>query len=177
MSRHVHAPPAQAHPLHGQLHEAGPSDAAAALRARGVRLTAPRRAVLSALAGRADYLTAEEVAALVDDDDVHRATVYRTLELFAETGVVAHRQAPGSAARYHLVSTGAREHLHGHCRGCGAVVVLHPDALDAVAVAAERDTGFVLDVARSSLVGLCAACAAASDAMAVQERDESTVRR
>jgi len=144
--------------LHDHVHASGDPDAVATLRSRGMRLTAPRRAVLDALTGRAEYLTADEVALLVDADDVHRATVYRTLELFAAAGIVSLRQIPGGAARYHLSVGGEREHLHGHCRGCGTVVVLPADALDTALTRIADTAGFELDPAQTTLVGRCADC-------------------
>lgn len=150
---------------HERLHSADAdvedavSAAVAALRRRGQRMTAPRRAVLEVLAAHADLLTADEVAALLEDTGAHRATVYRTLDLLAETGVVSHRHTPGSATRYHLSATGpGQAHLHGHCQRCGAVVVLPRDALDIVGGRLYRESGFMLDVWQSSLTGLCSRC-------------------
>ncbi|MET0811664.1 MAG: transcriptional repressor [Microbacterium sp.] len=146
--------------LHAEASDAAVAAAVEALRARGERVTAPRRAVLAVLAAHAEHLSADEVAALVDGDDVHRATVYRTLEMLTDAGVVSHRHVAGDAARYHLAATGAgSEHLHGHCRECGRVVVLPPDAFDHAVEVLRRDAGFALEVRQSSFVGLCAACA------------------
>jgi len=52
------------------------------LRARGERMTQPRRVVLAVLADHADHLSAEQVVTAVEERDpsVHRSTVYRTLE-------------------------------------------------------------------------------------------------
>src|SRR5688500_7914635 len=63
------------------------------VRSRGGRVTAPRRAVIGALlAGQGEHLTAEDVAARVQDDhpEVHLSTVYRTLEALEELGVASH---------------------------------------------------------------------------------------
>lgn len=149
---------------HAHLHTATAEEsvqaAVAALRARGERVTAPRRAVLEVLAGRSDHLTADEVAALLEGSDVHRATVYRTLDLLVDAGVVSHRHVAGGAARYHLAtSPDGSAHLHGHCRSCGRVVVLRADAFDDVARALQRNDGFVLDVQQSAFAGVCAQCA------------------
>ena len=160
-------PTATARHDHDDLHARAAGDAAraavATLRDRGARVTAPRRAVIEALAGRADLLTADEVAALLDADDVHRATVYRTLDMFAEAGVVAHRHGAGGATRYHLAATAqGAEHRHGHCATCGAIVVLPADALDGAVERLREQTGFRLEVDRSTLVGLCRECADAA---------------
>lgn len=150
---------------HERLHSRAAADAVSAavvrLRERGERVTAPRRAVLEALAGRSDHLTADEVSTLLEGTDVHRATVYRTLDVLAAAGVVSHRHIAGGAARYHLASAAAgAEHLHGHCRGCGTVVVLPADALAGAAARLREAAGFRLEAEQSTLVGLCSDCAA-----------------
>ncbi|WP_168202682.1 MULTISPECIES: Fur family transcriptional regulator [Georgenia] len=142
-------------------HAAGPRSAqaaVAALRARGERITSGRRAVLDVLSASADHLTAEEVVAALGDSTVHRATVYRTLDLLVAAGVVAYRRLPGGATSYHLAATGeGYEHLHGYCHRCGTVVVLPADALDDVGELLRR-AGFRLDARHSDLVGLCERC-------------------
>jgi len=144
-------------------HAAGPGSvvaAVAALRARGERITAGRRAVLEVLAASADHLTAEEVVAALAGSAVHRATVYRTLDLLVAVGVVAYRRLPGGATSYHLAAAGeGYEHLHGYCHGCGTVVVLPPDALDEAGDLLLRAAGFHLDTRHSDIVGLCVSCA------------------
>lgn len=151
-------------PDHARLHAAAGEravDAAvSALRDRGERVTGPRRAVLALLAERADHLTADEVATLLESRGVHRATVYRTLELLAASGVVAHRHAAGGATQYHLAAMAhGQEHLHGHCRHCGEVVVLPMDAFEVTASDLRAMTGFSLDVHQSVFAGVCRECA------------------
>lgn len=151
-------------PDHAQLHAlaaVGAVDSAvAALRARGERVTNPRRAVLAALASRSSAVTADDVVDLVDDYGIHRATVYRTLDLLADAGVVLRGLVPDGASRYHLTATSpGHEHLHGHCRRCAAVVSIPVDAFVS-AIAAIAVSGFFLEPERSTFTGLCAACRA-----------------
>ena len=149
---------------HERLHSRAAADAVSAavvrLRERGERVTAPRRAVLEVLAGRSDHLTADEVSMLLEGGDVHRATVYRTLDVLAAAGVISHRHAAGGATRYHLAASAeGSEHLHGHCRVCGSVVVLPADALESAAAQLRDAGGFRLEAEQSTLVGLCRDCA------------------
>lgn len=129
------------------------------LRAHGERVTAGRRRILRLLAAHAEHLTADDVAARTDDDGVHRATVYRSLELFAATGIVAHRQLPGGATAYHLATS---THLHGHCVVCQKVIALPSDVFDDAADRMLRQRGFAFDPNRSSIMGTCDSCRAAS---------------
>jgi Fur family transcriptional regulator, ferric uptake regulator len=134
---------------------------ASRLRARGERMTTPRRAVLTALSAKGGHLTAEEIVEAVADVDagVHRASVYRTLEALSALGVVQHVHVGHGGTAYHLVDdTGPHPHLQ--CRECGAVLDLPPKLLDPVARRLARDSGFELDPGHVALSGRCADCAA-----------------
>lgn len=129
------------------------------LRARGERMTAPRRAVVAALAAGRGHLSAEDVVAAVAgiDASVHRASVYRSLEALSALGVVQHVHVGHGATAYHLVPDGG-EHPHAQCRRCGAVVDLPPGVLSGVSRRLEREQGFVLDAGHVALSGQCADC-------------------
>lgn len=131
------------------------------LRAHGERMTAPRRAVLTALARSGGHVLAAEVVTAVAEVDptVHRASVYRTLDALSELGVVQHLHLGHGGTAYHL-ARGGHTHLHAQCRVCGAVLDLPAELLDDVAqVLASRD-GFTLDPGHVALSGTCARCAA-----------------
>lgn len=129
------------------------------LRARGERMTGPRRAVVSVLARQTEHVSADMLVALVAEHDpgVHRASVYRTLEALSDLGVVQHVHVGHGATTYHLVRPDER-HLHAHCRICGSVRDLPPDLLDGVAAQLARRYGFVLDAGHVALSGTCRQC-------------------
>jgi Fe2+ or Zn2+ uptake regulation protein len=135
------------------------AEVAAILRARGERMTGPRRAVLTALARCGEHLGAEDVVGAVAEVDpsVHRASVYRTLEALSQLGVVQHVHAGHGHTSYHLVRDRG-PHLHAQCRTCGAVLDLSADLLDAVAGRLARQHGFVLDAGHVALSGTCRGC-------------------
>jgi len=136
------------------------ADVGGRLRARGERMTRPRRAVLTALARRGGHLLAAEVveAVAAEDASVHRASVYRTLEALSALGVVQHLHLSHGGTAYHLTSGDGHRHLHAQCRVCGAVRDLPADLLDQVAeVMALRD-GFLLDPGHVALSGTCREC-------------------
>lgn len=138
--------------------------AVARLRARGERLTAPRRQLLDALAASPAHPTAEDLLRELAESgaDVHRATVYRTLEFLVRIGVVAHVHLPHGATTYHLATDQHRAHAHLVCRGCEQVLDVH-GVLDAAAEEARRQLGFVVDVDHVALTGWCRDCAPALD--------------
>lgn len=132
---------------------------AARLRARGERMTGPRRAVLTTLARCTGHLSAEDVVTAVADSDpsVHRASVYRTLEALSALGVVQHVHVGHGGTAYHLV-VDPGPHLHAHCRICGAVHDLPRGLLNDVAAVLARSHAFVLDAGHVALSGTCADC-------------------
>ena len=88
----------------------------AEIRAGGGRVTPARRAVLAAILDTGGHhFTAAEIFAAVDDARPRpdRATVYRTLDLLTELGVLTPLQLDGDATVYHRA-----DHRHGHlvCR-------------------------------------------------------------
>lgn len=145
---------------HHHLHEAGDPDAfvdhaIAGLRARGKRVTRARRLLLGVLARNHNHLTADEVADLLQEEGIHRVTVYRTLEALTEVGAVTHLQTPGGATAYHLSTD---THLHGYCTHCRKIVALPTGVFDSSAKALLRSVGFTFDPNRSTLVGVCSDC-------------------
>jgi Fur family transcriptional regulator, ferric uptake regulator len=134
---------------------------AAGLRARGERMTQPRRAVVAALAGSSEHLSAEEI--LTDASKaypgVNRSTIYRALETLADLGIVQHIHSGRAATLYHLTAD-AGPHAHATCDGCGRVIDLPSGVLAAAAEQLQREQGFVLNPGHVALSGLCRDCAA-----------------
>ncbi|HHU40510.1 MAG TPA: transcriptional repressor [Propionibacterium sp.] len=132
-------------------------ETAALLRARGERMTGPRRAVLLALARNPGHHAPDDVARLVADLDatVHRSSVYRCLEALRSLGVVQHVHVGHGATVYHLTDT---EAVHAQCRHCGALFTLPASVLDAAGSALRDEHGFALDATHVALSGTCADC-------------------
>ena len=135
-------------------------DVLAMLRARGGRVTTARRAVVEALvAGGGEHVTADDIAATVQarHPEVHRSTVYRTLDALEDLGVLTHVHLGHGPSSYHLA---AAPHHHAVCESCGAVLELPGDVLDDVAAWLEEHHGFALAAQHFALAGTCASCRA-----------------
>ena len=151
---------------HPHAHDA-PADwsahAAAALARRGGRRSSARDAVLGAIAAQDCCASAQEIHDRLrgQGTTVGIASVYRTLELLHERGLVTRVDTGDGVARYEPALPGGEHHHHIVCTRCGAVDPFEDDALEAAihAIGARVDvevTGH--DVARR---GLCRACRAA----------------
>ena len=92
-------------------------DILAVLEDRGYRSTAPRRAIIRILEGKQEGFTAEEI--IKELPAVGRATVYRTVKLLLEAGVICRLNLPDGAPRYSL--SRIEHHHHTVCVKCGDV--------------------------------------------------------
>ncbi|MGL5857714.1 MAG: Fur family transcriptional regulator [Angustibacter sp.] len=127
------------------------------LRARGERMTEPRRAVLWALGHHRGHLSADQVVTAVADahPSVHRASVYRTLERLTDLGVVQRVHLGHGTTAYHLVGD---PHPHAQCRACGVVLDLPDDLLEDVRRQLDQLHGFALEPTGVALAGICSRC-------------------
>jgi Fur family ferric uptake transcriptional regulator len=135
------------------------SEVRAKLNARGERMTRPRQAVLAAMTGNADHLTVEEICAAVAalDPAVHRASVYRTLDMLVDLGIVQHVHVGHGSTVYHLASSEVA-HLHLQCVRCGSITDAPLALLSSASDYLERTYGFTLDSGHVALAGLCRSC-------------------
>lgn len=127
------------------------------LRRRGVRITAPRRAVLDALAEAGSHLTAEALHGLVQDrhPDISHSSIYRTMDLLSDLGIVTHVHLGHGPAEFHLAE---EAHSHLVCNGCGAVTEVDRSVSDPFAGAVAERFGFHLDLRHFALTGWCREC-------------------
>ncbi len=130
----------------------------------GVRLTPQRFMVLEALTVHPGHTTAEQILATVQAHypHVNKTTVYRTLELLAELGMVAISQMGGNQATYELVES---PHHHLICKRCGLIRELPDAALNPLREFVATEHGFQPCLEHFSLFGICQACRAGAPAL------------
>ena len=130
---------------------------AAVLRAKGLRLTAQRQLVLEAV-HELGHATPDQVHAKVAEvaAGVNITTVYRTLELLEELGLVTHAHLSHGAPTFHPV--GEAQHVHLVCQNCAQVSELPSAFLAPLAESLDREHGFLLDIGHVALFGICAGC-------------------
>jgi Fur family ferric uptake transcriptional regulator len=127
------------------------------LRARGYRVTPQRQLVLEAVTAL-EHGTPEEICAEVQRTarGVNISTIYRTLELLEELGLVKHAHLGHGPPNYHLAEHA--EHIHLVCRGCETVTDVDPAVAAGLAGVLERDFGFETDVHHLTVFGRCKEC-------------------
>jgi Fur family ferric uptake transcriptional regulator len=127
------------------------------LRAKGYRLTPQRELVLRAVE-RLGHATPDEVLTAVREESqaVNISTVYRTLELLEELGLVRHAHLTDRAPTYH--SATAPEHVHLVCRDCGAITEVAPEVVGPMTDALRGRYGFATDLGHLTVFGTCRTC-------------------
>ncbi len=134
-----------------------PTQAERLLRDAALRVTAPRKAVLSAVHDHphadTDTLLAATRAQL---GSVSHQAVYDVLRALTDAGLVRRIQPAGSVARYE--ARVGDNHHHLVCRSCGAVSDVDCAVGEAPCLTPSDDAGFEIDEAEIVYWGLCPAC-------------------
>lgn len=133
-------------------------DLSGLLERNGVRATPRRLDVLEELAQERDDVTAQQLWGRLrrGDSGPGLATVYRTLALLSEKGVVDVLSHHGGEQCYRLC--GDEHHHHLLCERCHRVVEVQECGLDDWVAAAAKQHDFVATDHRVEIVGLCADC-------------------
>ena len=126
------------------------------LASEGFRLTAPRRALVEVMQGLGDHFMADDVVEAAPS--VGRATVFRTLRLLQDLGIVCQVVLDDGATAYRLASGGHHHHLV--CSECGAVSDFASGDIEGLLDDIARRTGYRVDAHRLEVYGLCPDCAA-----------------
>ena len=127
------------------------------LRAGGYRVTPQRQLILEAVT-RLEHATPEEIFAAVRQTarGVNVSTVYRTLELLENVGLVTHTHLGHGAPRYHLAAEA--QHVHLVCQNCDRVTQIPPAAVGDLVSSLRAEYGFETDVGHLTVFGRCADC-------------------
>jgi Fe2+ or Zn2+ uptake regulation protein len=130
----------------------------AALRASGRRVTMPRLLVHRHLREADRHVTAEQLYAELAGQmpSLSAATVYDTLDLLDELGLIRRVSTPRGATTY---DSRTDEHHHMICRACGRVEDLDVEVDAGAAARSAEAAGFAVSYAQLTLSGLCSVCA------------------
>lgn len=131
---------------------------AAALHARGERLTPQRLYVLDALQGRPGHQTAEAIYERVRAEYpyINRATVYRTLIWLRDRGLISETDLGGGQTEYEAL--GARRHHHLVCFACGGRTEFADELVTPLTDALRERYGFAPRLDHLAVFGICRAC-------------------
>jgi Fur family ferric uptake transcriptional regulator len=124
----------------------------------GYRLTPQRLMIVSAIENSDGHVSAEEIYAQVvaKYPHVNISTVYRTLELLKELGLVTETDFGEGRVRYHPAEKGHHHHLV--CTECGAIIDLDESSLSSLKAMLLREYKFSANLKHLAIFGRCAKC-------------------
>lgn len=148
---HDHGPDAHAHDHDERADQL--------LRENGLRVTAPRMAVLKALLDAHRPVSAQELLESLMRLGIDSVTVYRTLNTLVEENIA---QAVGTTERgrrfeVHACEGCSVDHPHLQCRSCGDMACMEQGVLP-TALVPTVISGFLVEKATLYLTGVCAKC-------------------
>ncbi len=124
------------------------------LSSKGLKPTPSRLVILAACAGETIPLDVHDVAGKVGDQ-VHLATVYRTLEKFVTVGLLERIDFQEGKFRYEFVHA---HHHHAVCGNCGKVEDVTDAGIEAIESHIKKNSGFLVMKHTVELFGLCRNC-------------------
>jgi Fur family ferric uptake transcriptional regulator len=126
-----------------------------------MRLTRQRKLLLDVIDRTGEHLDAERLFHLAREIDpkLNRVTVYRTLKLLKEGGLVDELDLMHQAGEQHYYETRRKqEHAHVICLGCGKVEEFFGEPLQRLRRQIETQLGFQIVLARTEVGGYCSHC-------------------
>jgi Fur family ferric uptake transcriptional regulator len=128
------------------------------LEIRGEKLTAPRRALIQHVFSSHKHFDADELVAELHSTDagVSRSTVYRTLRLLVESGLLREFRIANRAVYEH--DFGYPSHDHIHCTQCDAIIEFRNEEIRKIRESVAREHGFRAEAHRLFIEGVCQPC-------------------
>ena len=131
------------------------------LHQKGVRLTRQRQILLELIDKSGQHLDAEKLFHMAQEKDpkLNRVTVYRTLKLLKEGGLVDELDLMHYGGDEHYYETRTKqEHAHVICLRCGKVEEFFGEPLQRLRRQIEAHFGFQIVLARTEVGGYCSHC-------------------
>jgi Fur family ferric uptake transcriptional regulator len=133
------------------------------LKSRGLRMTPQRRAIIAEIMAADGHISPVVISRRVETriPGVNPSTVYRTLELLEQVGVLSHTHLE-TGAEYHRQSDS--QHVHLTCSRCGSDDSLSLAEAERLRDLVGRHHSFKPDLTHFAISGLCARCQKAESA-------------
>jgi Fur family ferric uptake transcriptional regulator len=126
---------------------------------KGLKSTRQRDIVLEVFLTSDRHMSTEELYLKVraKNPTIGYATVYRTLKLFAESGIAREIHFGDGQSRYEHVTAG-EHHDHLVCTRCGAVQEFENEAIERLQDEVAGQFGFLVETHKLEMYGICPKC-------------------
>ena len=129
------------------------------MRGRGLKLTGPRRRVVEKLLSVKGHVAADDLIELLrkDKTPVSKATVYRTLSLVTQSGLIDGHDFDGGKRLYEPM-VGRAHHDHMYCISCGKVIEFEEEAIERLQDMVVQRHHFTPVYHSHKIFGYCSSC-------------------
>jgi Fur family ferric uptake transcriptional regulator len=131
------------------------------LAARGVRMTAQRRLLVGIIQDSPRHLDAATLLQIAkkQDADIDRATVYRTIALLKDRGLIDELDLMHIEGEKHYYEAKTNlDHCHMACLRCGAIMEYASSSFEKLKEEMAKQSGFLIRVVRLEVGGYCKRC-------------------
>jgi len=127
------------------------------LESKNLRLTAQRRAIIDTVFNTEEHFTAEQLLGWSrrKDHSVSRATVYRTLPLLTQSGLVREMDFGKDSKFYDPNYADHPHHSHIICGDCEKIVEFESEKLERLECEISQRLGFSVKTQRLQITGAC----------------------
>lgn len=128
------------------------------LQQHGLRFTPEREAIVREIFSRHDHFTVDELyLSLRQKRAISRASLYRTIPLLIEAGLISEVFQDSGQTRYEH-TYGHEDHCHLRCRECGEVIEFHEPILADLEMRVSAEHGYLASGHRLEVLGTCPSC-------------------
>lgn len=148
------------------------------LERRGLKLTAERQALFEELFARHEHFEADELLVRLRSKHtkISRATIYRTLDLLVDSGIVGRVRIGESGYRYERLRAGDH-HDHLICNECGRVIEFREPQIEKLQDEVYERYGFIALSHSHQLRGICRRCRPGMPARSAVGRGDAALAR
>jgi Fur family transcriptional regulator, ferric uptake regulator len=128
---------------------------------RGVRITSQRRTLIGIIQDSPRHLDAAKLLAIAKERDprIDRATVYRTIALLKDRGLIDELDLMHLEGEKHYYEAKTnRDHCHMACFGCGAILEYTSPMFERLKKDIAKQGDFQIKVVRLEVGGYCKRC-------------------
>lgn len=139
------------------------------LRERGLKLTSERQTLLRAILGSEEHFEPEDLLVSLRQQGIRvgKATIYRTLPLLVDCGILR-RAFLGQNRAYYEHCLGSGPHDHMICTNCGRVIEFDSTDILQLRERLAAAAGFIAQSHRFQIAGICQKCKAGCGAPSSQ---------
>jgi len=134
------------------------------LRRAGLRVTPQRTLLLEIIRESEEHLDADEIYRLARNRHprISLSTVYRTLSLLKDMGLVRELDFDQDHRHYELCDSGEYKHYHLYCLDCGKIIEFESPLVTELAEQLAQEHDFEITDCRVTVAGYCSRCRSGS---------------